>query len=231
MPPMDPSLDEYAEDREDDNGIAIGQTIFTMGDKRNNDVWDDTELIECWDQAMREYREYHSQAANETPPFGSQSKSQTKKPHLENAKRRANSEQSASVSKKSKRSNKSKASVIHSSDPLLQEADDQTADYADPSSASYLTYDHSYPSNAAPVPPPPNPPPSFPSSSSHANPMQTDIIQDIIKQCNADHEYDTVGLFHSLKNNRVLLTKMSNSRQMDIILFKCCRSYKQYNKF
>ncbi|KAG0177450.1 hypothetical protein DFQ29_004820 [Apophysomyces sp. BC1021] len=45
----------------------IGDTIYTAGDSKDDDIWDDTELIAHWDNAVEEYRR---QFGKETkPPF------------------------------------------------------------------------------------------------------------------------------------------------------------------
>lgn len=45
--------------------------------EQDDDAWDDTALIEAWDEAVKEYQTYHSTTAADDPPF---SKKATAKP-------------------------------------------------------------------------------------------------------------------------------------------------------
>ncbi|KAG0330575.1 hypothetical protein BGZ99_000046 [Dissophora globulifera] len=47
---------EGQEDDQDDSGIQIGDEI----ELTHSEVWDDTELIEAWDAAVKQYEVYHS---------------------------------------------------------------------------------------------------------------------------------------------------------------------------
>ncbi|KAI8149376.1 hypothetical protein BJV82DRAFT_121655 [Fennellomyces sp. T-0311] len=47
----------------------VGDVIYTVGDSKKEDVWDDTELIEHWEVAMEEYRAIQGQS-KDTPPYG-----------------------------------------------------------------------------------------------------------------------------------------------------------------
>ncbi|KAH8549938.1 hypothetical protein BGW37DRAFT_86981 [Umbelopsis sp. PMI_123] len=59
--------DEEYEEYEDYDAPQIGDTIMTATE--NNDAWDDTALIEAWDEAVKEYQTYHSTTAADDPPF------------------------------------------------------------------------------------------------------------------------------------------------------------------
>jgi hypothetical protein len=37
--------------------------------EQDGDAWDDTALIEAWDDAVKEYQTYHSTTAADDPPF------------------------------------------------------------------------------------------------------------------------------------------------------------------
>ncbi|KAI7857956.1 hypothetical protein BDC45DRAFT_554535 [Circinella umbellata] len=48
----------------------VGDVIYSAGDSQNEEVWDDSELIEHWDTAMEEYR-LSQGISNDLPPFTS----------------------------------------------------------------------------------------------------------------------------------------------------------------
>ncbi|ORX62526.1 hypothetical protein DM01DRAFT_1330653 [Hesseltinella vesiculosa] len=50
----------------------IGQTVFSAGDSVDQDVWDDTELIDQWDAAKALYQQHYSQNKSQGHvPYGS----------------------------------------------------------------------------------------------------------------------------------------------------------------
>ncbi|CAM0141442.1 hypothetical protein VKS41_003849 [Umbelopsis sp. WA50703] len=61
--------EEYDEDAEyeDYDEPQVGDSIPISTE--NNDAWDDTALIEAWDEAVKEYQTYHSASAPDDPPF------------------------------------------------------------------------------------------------------------------------------------------------------------------
>ncbi|KAI8375454.1 hypothetical protein BD560DRAFT_392355 [Blakeslea trispora] len=48
--------------------LAIGTVLYTQGDAKHEDIWDDTELIEHWDRSIEAYRQMQS-SQNNQPPF------------------------------------------------------------------------------------------------------------------------------------------------------------------
>ncbi|OBZ84008.1 hypothetical protein A0J61_07949 [Choanephora cucurbitarum] len=44
--------------------LAIGTVLYTQGDAKHEDIWDDTELIEHWDRSIEAYRQMQSTQGN-----------------------------------------------------------------------------------------------------------------------------------------------------------------------
>ncbi|KAI8073954.1 hypothetical protein BC940DRAFT_363897 [Gongronella butleri] len=57
----------------------IGQTVFTAGDNVEEDVWDDSALIEHWEQAKAVYKEHYSKRKEVNAPFGTRHHRQNKR--------------------------------------------------------------------------------------------------------------------------------------------------------
>ncbi|KAI7869604.1 uncharacterized protein EV154DRAFT_530702 [Mucor mucedo] len=68
----------------DDDPYKIGTVLFSSGDAKHSDVWDDSDLIDHWDRNVEAYRrKYSSQVQSESasPPF-QQNKRKTQEGHI-----------------------------------------------------------------------------------------------------------------------------------------------------
>ncbi|KAG2186965.1 hypothetical protein INT44_003193 [Umbelopsis vinacea] len=161
--------DEEYDEYEDYDAPQVGDAIMIAGE--DNDAWDDTALIEAWDDAVKEYQTYHSTTAADDPPFSK--KAAAPKP----AKAVAISQQPpplkaypvcTSQQKKARTytvgytDQESRASTRNDTTPVrTDEADTNASWYQYPNYWPQQPYD----SNASSAPPPPPPPPmSHPST-------------------------------------------------------------------
>ncbi|KAJ2964957.1 hypothetical protein NQZ79_g29 [Umbelopsis isabellina] len=73
--------EEYEEDAEyeDYDAPQVGDSIPISTE--DNDAWDDTALIEAWDEAVKEYQTYHSASAPDDPPFSNKPSKSDSTPH------------------------------------------------------------------------------------------------------------------------------------------------------
>ncbi|GAB5586665.1 hypothetical protein Unana1_01565 [Umbelopsis nana] len=160
------------EEYEDYDAPQVGDMIVTVGE--DNDAWDDTALIEAWDEAVKEYQAYHSTANPDDPPFSSKGTSKPAKgaaatqqqEHTPQTKKRPppvpaekelttptnanNSKRAKSSSTKSQTIAKQTNAVKHDTQATPTEAESQAAWY------QYQNY-WSHQDNATPPPPPPPP--------------------------------------------------------------------------
>ncbi|CAO3609058.1 unnamed protein product [Mucor fragilis] len=76
---------------QEEQELAIGTVIFTAGDAKQADYWDDSELIDHWDKTMEAYRKQcldQSEQSTTDPPYHQKkiSSHKTKQGHITKSK-------------------------------------------------------------------------------------------------------------------------------------------------
>ncbi|KAI9288219.1 hypothetical protein BC943DRAFT_186716 [Umbelopsis sp. AD052] len=150
----------------------------------DNDAWDDTALIEAWDDAVKEYQTYHSTTAADDPPFSKKAAAPkpakavaTPPPFKKRPAPIPSDTQTNPSAHSSNHAKRVKKTPSQSTSALDQESRASTRNDTTPArpdeadtNASWYQYPNYWPqqpydSNASSAPPPPPPPPmSHPST-------------------------------------------------------------------
>ncbi|KAG2178031.1 hypothetical protein INT43_003284 [Umbelopsis isabellina] len=154
--------EEYEEDAEyeDFDAPQVGDSIPISTE--DNDAWDDTALIEAWDEAVKEYQTYHSAPAPDDPPFSNKSSKSESTHRKRVAPPKTAKDMNGSSANKKARRVKTPATkpAPRQEDYTAPEEAQQQEEHQTDWNQNYWAY-QSYQDNAGssiPPPPPPNPP-------------------------------------------------------------------------